>query len=196
MKNLLPQIKHFIETGFVAHKKIIHLYMDDLYSIVRGKAGKNVEFGLKWGVNRIGSGFVQGFLLNGGEHRSDIQFCKEAINIHQESFGEAPNIYGFDRGGYSEANVKRISKMGVRHVGIAPKGKAEWAVSKTKQDFIRRERAQVEGCIGTIKSSCYGFNKPETRTISAMERCGHRSILGFNLRKFYRENQKMILGVS
>ncbi|MGK5086503.1 hypothetical protein WDW86_03000 [Bdellovibrionota bacterium FG-2] len=58
MKTLFPQIKHFLETGFVAPKKIIHLKMSELYSIVRGKAGKSVEFGLKWGVSRIGGGFI------------------------------------------------------------------------------------------------------------------------------------------
>ena len=63
MKRLLPQMKHFFDTGFVVGKKILHLHMDDVYSIVRGKAGKSVEFGIKWGINRLGGGFVQGFTL-------------------------------------------------------------------------------------------------------------------------------------
>ncbi len=57
MKILFPQILHFIKTGFVAPKKIIHLQMPELYSIVRGKAGKSAEFGIKWGLSRI-DGFV------------------------------------------------------------------------------------------------------------------------------------------
>jgi len=68
MRTLFPQIKHFLDTGCVASKKIIHLGMADLYSIVRGKAGKNVEFGLKWGINRIGSGFVEGILIDFSEY--------------------------------------------------------------------------------------------------------------------------------
>jgi transposase, IS5 family len=196
MKTLFPQIKHFLETGFVANKKIIHICMSELYSIVRGKAGKNVEFGLKWGVNRIGSGFLQGFLIQGGLHCSDKRFCREAVHLHQGTFGEVPKIYGFDRGGYSQSNIKKISKLGVKHVGIAPTGKADWTVSKSKQDFIKRERAQVEGGIGTIKSSRYGFNKPDVKSTPAMERSGHRSILGFNLQKLLRENQKMMLATT
>jgi hypothetical protein len=35
MKTLFPQILHSIKTGFVAPKKIIHLQMSELYSIVR-----------------------------------------------------------------------------------------------------------------------------------------------------------------
>ena len=129
------------------------------YSIVRGKAGKSVEFGLKWGINRV-DGFVLGFLINNGEHVSDQKFCIQAIKEHIELFGAAPVALGFDRGGYSKINIKRAKKLGVKDVGIAPTGKAAWAVSENKVKRIRCERAQAEGSIGTAKSKKYGFNKP------------------------------------
>ena len=193
MSVLKPQIKHFIDTGFVANKKIIHLKMSELYSIVRGKAGKQTEFGLKWGINRIGGGFVSGFLIEGGRHASDIHFCKKAVFEHAEAFGEMPETYGFDRGGYSQGNITKLKKLGIKNVGVAPKGKAKWEVSEAKQNYIRRERAQVEGVIGTVKSQKYGFNKPGARSITAMESCGQRSFLGFNLVKLMRENQNLLL---
>lgn len=187
MDELLPQILHFLKTGFVANKKIIHLQMDKLYAIVRGKAGKKVEFGLKWAISRIGGGFLQGFLLGDGRHASDQIFCMEAIKYHQRSFGVAPETYGFDRGGYSASNIKQAKKLGVKNVGIAPTGKTPWAVGETMRKKIVRERAQVEGGIGTIKSSRYGFNKPNAKSTAAMARCGQRAILGFNMRKLTRE---------
>ena len=52
-------------------------------------------------------------------------------------------------------------KMGVKHVGIAPKGNTDWVVSDSMSGIIKRERAQVEGSICTLKSSRYGFNKPK-----------------------------------
>jgi len=168
-------------------RKIYHLQMSELYSIVRGKAGKNVEFGRKWGISRVGCGFLQGFLYAGGEHVSDKQFCIEAIKQHQKIFGDAPEVYGFDRGGYSAANIKKAKKMGVKQVGIAPTGKTPWAVSDSMRKRIVRERAQVEGGIGTIKSSRYGFNKPNAKSTAAMDWCGQRAILGFNMRKLTRE---------
>lgn len=84
MEALFPQILFFLETGFVASKKIIHLQMSELYSIVRGKAGKSVEFGLKWGINRI-DGFVLGFLIEGGANASDQKFCIQSIKEHNFS---------------------------------------------------------------------------------------------------------------
>lgn len=186
MSQLLPQILHFLETGFVAAKKIIHLQSPELYSIVRGKAGKSVEFGLKWGINRI-DGFVLGFMINNGAHASDQKFCIEAIKEHIGLFDKVPRTFGFDRGGYSLANIKRAKGLGVRHVGIAPTGKAPWVVSETRAEAIRRERAQVEGVIGNVKSKKFGFNKPNARSMRAMETCGHRAFLGFNLCKMVRE---------
>jgi hypothetical protein len=187
MSGLMPQIWHFFKTGFVASKKIIHLQIPELYAIVRGKAGKKVEFGLKWGISRIGSGFVQGFLLAGQQNGSDQNFCIEALKQHKAIFGKAPVTYGFDRGGYSKTNIKKAKKLGVANVGISPKGKAGWAVSSKKEKEIKRERARVEGSIGTLKSSLYGFNKPNARSVSAMVKCGQRAILGFNMRKMIRE---------
>ena len=74
MNILFPQILHFIKTGFVAPKKIIHLQMSELYSIVRGKTGKSVEFGIKWGISRI-DGFAQGFVMDKAANVSDKKFC-------------------------------------------------------------------------------------------------------------------------
>lgn len=184
MGALLPQILYFIETGFVASKKIIHLQMSELYAIVRGKSGKSVEFGLKWGINKV-DGFVMGFLMNGNQ--SDKAFCIQSIREHIAVFGEAPEIYGFDRGGYSQANIQRAKALGVKSVGIAPVGNADWDVSEKLSEKIRRERAQVEGTIGTLKARKYGFNKPNVRSTMAMETCGQRAFLGFNLSKTLRK---------
>ena len=86
------------------------------------------------------------------------------------------------------ANIKKAKKLGGKKiVGIAPTGKTPWVVSETLRKSIVRERAQVEGGIGTIKSSRYGFNKPNAKSTAAMAWCGQRAILGFNMRKLTRE---------
>ncbi len=137
-------------------------------------------------MDRI-DGFVLGFLINGGVNASDQKFCMQSIKEHIELFGKAPKTYGFDRGGYSKANIKRAKKLGVKNVGIAPTGKAKWSVSEKMSEAIRRERAQVEGVIGSVKSKKYGFNKPNVKSTVAMEMSGHRSCLGFNLCKALRK---------
>ena len=58
MKTLLPQIRYWLRTGWVAKDKIINLHMPELYAIVRGKVGKTVEFGLQWGIARLRGGYL------------------------------------------------------------------------------------------------------------------------------------------
>ena len=185
MKTLFPQILHFIKTGFVAPKKIIHLQMSELYSIVRGKSGKSVEFGIKWGISRV-DGFVQAFVMDDLANASDKKFCIDSIKAHIELFGQAPETFGFDRGGYSQKNIRNAKKLGVKNVGIAPTGQAEWSVSTKMSEKIKCERAQVEGVIGNLKSKKYGFNKSNVKSTSAMIASGHRACLGFNLSKALR----------
>ena len=186
MGTLLPQIRYWLRTGKVAAGKIINLHIPELYSIVRGKAGKAVEFGLKWGVSRLKGGFILLRMASGRHDLHDSDYCLQAVRDHKEFFGKAPRGYGYDRGGWSQQNVGAIRKEGVRDLGLAPRGKAKWPVSgRTKQRLVN-ERAQVEGCIGAIKSSRYGFNRPRARSVEMMGFCGQRSALGCNLNKLVR----------
>ena len=128
-----------------------------------------------------------GFLLENLQQACDQKFCMESIVKHIELFGQAPEVFGFDRGGYSQSNIKKAKKLGVKNIGIAPKGQESWAVSEKMSEKIKCERAQVEGVIGNLKTKKYGFNKPNVKSTMAMEMSGHRSFLGFNLNKALRK---------
>jgi hypothetical protein len=101
-------------------------------------------------------------------------------------FGKAPRSYAYDRGGYSTQNVERLGKLGVRNIGLAPRGRAPWEVQAKVRDRLIRERALVEGSIGTIKCNKYGFNRPAARSAAMMGVCGQRAVLGLNLTKLLR----------
>jgi IS5 family transposase len=186
MTTLLPQIRYWIRTGFVASNKIVSLHMRQLYSVVRGKVGKAVEFGLQWGIARLGGGFL---LATVGMNRRDLvdsKFAVKAVEDHIALFGEPPEAYAYDRGGYSQKNIATLKKKGVKHVGVAPRGQAPWAVAGAMREKLVNQRAQVEGGIGAIKNGRYGFNRPAARSAAAMAMCGQRAVLGFNLNKLVR----------
>jgi len=185
MSKLLPQIRSWLRTGRVATGKIISIHIPELYSIVRGKSGKQVEFGLKWGVARLRGGFVLATLAT-GKNVTDSRFALDAVDQHIALFGKAPEKYAYDRGGYSRDNIKELTAKGVKEVGLAPRGKAKWAVGKKVKAELVNERAQVEGSIGTVKSTKYGFNRPAARSVEMMGVCGQRAMLGLNLTKMVR----------
>jgi molybdopterin converting factor small subunit len=187
MSKLLPQIRYWIRTGFVASGKIISLHIPQLYSIVRGKVGKTVEFGLSWGIRRLAGGYLLATLAQDRRELQDTKFSVRAVKDHIALFGKAPLAYAYDRGGYSVQNVSALKKLGVKEVGLAPRGRTQWSVSGPVRDRLVRERALVEAGIGTIKGSRYGFNRPAARSEAMMGACGQRAVLGFNTNKLVRE---------
>jgi IS5 family transposase len=196
MKKLLPQIRYWLKTGYVASGKIISLHVPELYSIVRGKVGKKVEFGLTWGIRRLGGGFLLATLAKGRNDLTDSNFTLGAVDEHIALFGKPPQAYAYDRGGWSDDNVRALKSKGVVAVGLAPRGKAQWKVGKKMKEKLISERAQVEGGIGTIKHKKYGFNRPAARSAKMMGACGQLAVLGFNLNKLAREmarKEKVVL---
>jgi hypothetical protein len=170
----------------VAAGKIINLHIPELYSIVRGKVGKNVEFGLSWGITRLRGGFVLATMARDKADLQDTKFAVRAVEDLVTLFGKAPRAYAYDRAGHSAKNVKRLGELGVRDVGLAPRGRTPWEVEGKVKDRLIKERALVEGSIGTIKGAKYGFNRPAARSAAMMGVCGQRATLGFNLTKLVR----------
>ena len=187
MKKLLPQIRYWLKTGYVAAHKVVNLWMPEVYSIVRGKVGKPVEFGLNWGIRRLRGGYVLATVARQRGDLQDARYAVQAVDEHIALFGKAPRSYAYDRGGYSGENVAALRQRGVRNIGLAPRGRCEWPVKGRVREALIRERAQVEGCIGSIKSNRYGFGRPGARSVEMMGVGGQRSVLGFNLTKLARE---------
>jgi IS5 family transposase len=190
MKQLTPQIRYWLRTGWVAAGKVVSVHVPELYSVVRGKVGKTVEFGLSWGVRRLGGGFLLATLAKDRKELHDKRFAVSAVDEHMALFGKPPQSYAYDRGGWSDDNVAALKQRGVKDVGLAPQGKAKWKVSGKTREKLVSERAQVEGGIGSIKHQKYGFNRPAARSARMMGACGQLAVLGFNLNKMVREVAK------
>jgi hypothetical protein len=99
---------------------------------------------------------------------------------------QSPAVVRIRSRGWSEKNVERLRALGVRDVGLAPRGRAAWQVEGKVRQRLIRERAKVEGSIGTIKGPKYGFNRPAARSAAMMGVCGQRAALGLNLTKLAR----------
>jgi hypothetical protein len=187
MQRLLPQIRYWLRTSRVATGKIISLFLPELYAIVRGKVGKAVEFGLAWGITRLKGGYLLAHSAASRKEMTDSRYAVRAVEDLAVLFGQAPKSYAYDRGGYSKKNIEQLRALGVAEVGLAPRGRAAWAVGGKVREKLIRERAKVEGGIGSVKRPKYGFNRPRARSVEMMKHCGQRAVLGFNLTKLARE---------
>src|SRR5258706_7799594 len=95
MKRLLPQIRYWLKTGYVAANKIISLQIPELYSVVRGKIGKAVEFGVSWGIARLKGGFLLASMGRDRKELQDSRFAIQAVKNHKALFGRTPLSYAY-----------------------------------------------------------------------------------------------------
>jgi hypothetical protein len=187
IKPLMGQIVHWLTTGKVAANKIVHVGIPQARAIVRNKAGKKTEFGLAYLISRLGGGYLFGERITA--NADERQMPLKALAGYRAIFGQevTPELGVYDRGGDSTPTRQRLAREGVRDVGIQPKGKRPWSVAEAVREQIRSERGRTEGCIGTLKSNRYQFNKPKQRLWQTLEMAGPRSILSFNLNKLMRD---------
>lgn len=186
-KELMPQIKGWMETGVVAAEKLLHAGITEARAIVKNKTGKKTEFGLKWLINRIGGGYVFGEVV--GAHSSEGGMPLKALAAYRKIFGKqaTPEMSVYDRGGDSTRTRRKLEKEGVKKVGIQPKGKREWSIVEGDQKEAISQRGKTEGVIGTLKSDRYEFNRSRQRTNETLKAAGQRSMLGMNLNNIIRD---------
>ena len=187
IKPLIGQIVHWLTTGKVVANKIIPVGIPQARAIVRNKAGKKTEFGLAYLLSRLGGGDLFGERITA--NADERQMPLKALARYRAIFGQeaTPEFMVYDRGGDSTATRQRLASEGVKDVGIQPKGKRPWSVAEAVREQIRSERGRTEGCIGTLTSNRYRFNKPKERLWQTLEMAGPRSILSFNLNKLMRD---------
>ncbi len=184
---LLPQILQWLQTKVVATGKILHAGITGARAIVKNKAGKRVEFGLKWLINRIEGGYVFGREV---EARADERGMPiEAIKDYKKVFGAeaAPKMSVYDRGGSAPKTIAELKKQGVEKIGIQPRGKAKWCVAEEDQTEVRSQRGKTEGVIGTLKSRKYNFNRRQERSNKTLIAAGQRVMVCLNLNKLTRD---------
>jgi hypothetical protein len=118
-----------MKTGVVAKGKILHAGLTQARAIIRNKAGKKVEFGLKYLISRIGGGYLFGSLLLSCQDETKMPL--QSLTDYRKIFGEkaTPELIVYDRGGYAKGTIKKLGKEGVQKIGIQPKGKGNWLVA-------------------------------------------------------------------
>jgi hypothetical protein len=184
---LLPQIARWVTTGVVAKEKILHAGITEARAIVKNKAGKKVEFGLKWLINRIGGGYIFGDVVEA--HADEKKMPIRALHQYREVIGSAatPQIMVYDRGGSCRPTTECLSQEGVKKIGIQPAGSATWLVGEPDQREVKSERARTEASIGTLKSKKYSFQQRRERSNQTLKAAGQRALASVNLNKLLRD---------
>ena len=167
---LLDRLNHFCELGahvvdqarrrvfgeekVPAEEKVLSIFEPHVELLIRGKAGKPVEFGHMVLFQQTGEKFItdyETFEKKPVEH----QLIEPVLKSHRKLFGHDPRVLTADKGFYQSMDqIARLEEK-IETVSIAKKG------SRTKEERARehsidfkiaqRFRAGIEGTISFLK---------------------------------------------
>lgn len=135
-------------------EKIFSIFEPHTELVIRGKAGKEVEFGHVILLQQVENQFItdyQVFL----RRPSDASLVDDILASHEATFGRLPDAFTADKGFYESMPKLVELEERIPHVSIAKKGKRtedEWAREHTSLfRELQRFRAGIEGSISTLK---------------------------------------------
>jgi IS5 family transposase len=135
-------------------EKIFSIFEPHTDLIKRGKVRTPVEFGHKVFLAESAQGLITQYEVLKGNPSDEVHVAP-SLDRHRETFGRAPELYGSDRGFFSENNVASCAQEGVTVVCIPQRGgkKApEREAYEKSADFKagQRFRAGIEGRISVL----------------------------------------------
>ena len=135
-------------------EKLYSLFEEHTELIVRGKAGKPIEFGHKILIAQTGEKYIHHYDVM-EKLIEDKELLLPAIAAHKEMFGCYPEVLSTDKGFYE--SMKQINSLEeiIPVVSISKKGRRTQAEyeRETTEEFIdgQRFRAGSEGSISVLK---------------------------------------------
>ena len=165
IKEKLKDVEAIYRQQLEMHKKKVHSVEDRIVSfhkphirpIVRGKAGKDVEFGPKATVSLVdGYLFLDKF---SPDAYNEGAVLSESLKLHEQRFGKKPEIVITDKIYGSKTNREMLGEEKIK-AALVPLGRKNFA-SKQIEKWVKqkqRKRSQIEGFIGVSKVH-YGLER-------------------------------------
>jgi IS5 family transposase len=135
-------------------EKIYSIFEPHTDLIKRGKVRTPIEFGHKVFLAESAQGLITQYEVLKGNPSDEIHVTP-SLRRHRQAFGQVPELYGSDRGFFSEQNVASCKHDGVTVACIPQRGgkkTAEREAYERSADFKegQRFRAGIEGRISVL----------------------------------------------
>ena len=135
-------------------EKLYSIFEPHTDLIKRGKVRSPIEFGHKVILAESARGLITQYEVLDG-NPVDEQHVIISLERHKQTFGDVPELYGSDRGFFSERNVTSCKQQGVKVVCIPQRGgtkASERAAYEKSREFKdgQRFRAGIEGRISVL----------------------------------------------
>jgi IS5 family transposase len=164
-------------------ERIVSFFDPEARAIVKGKLDKPVEFGRTLQLVQDDSGVILHYEIQQGNPSDKTQLVS-LVRQTKKIFKQAPRELATDRGYYSSDNVTKLSRLGVRRVGIPKIGR----LSRTEKRHqhtpwfreLQRFRCGIEAGISLLKRR-FGLGRVLAKGSPATAVWTGLAIFAFNL---------------
>lgn len=151
------QLEMYKEKVHSIEDRIVSFHKHHIRPIVRGKAGKDVEFGPKATVSLVDGYLFLDKFSNDAYNEGAV--LSESLKLHEERFGKKPETVITDKIYGSKTNRQMLGEEKIK-AALVPLGRKNLA-SKKIREWVRQKqriRSQIEGFIGVSKVH-YGLER-------------------------------------
>jgi IS5 family transposase len=135
-------------------EKIFSIFEPHTELLMRGKAGKAMEFGHMVEVRQIEGGLITRYRTH-AKRPAEAPLLAEAVAEHKAFFGQAPEVCAADKGFYSQQAVADVVQAGVKKVCVPKKGRRNEEEEEQEHShwfkLAQAFRAGIEGTISVLK---------------------------------------------
>jgi IS5 family transposase len=156
VEHILDQVRRRIIQGTMpaADEKLYSLFEEHTELLIRGKAGKPIEFGHKILLGQTGEKFIHHYRVF-PKRQEDPEMVEPAIRAHKQLFGTGPEVLATDKGFYESMKQLLALEETIPTVSICKKGRRSPAeeTRESREAFKdgQRFRAGCEGSISVLK---------------------------------------------
>jgi hypothetical protein len=183
IKQLYKQQREMWEKGVRRVKdRIVSLHRPHIRPMVRGKEGKEVEFGPKVVLSAVdGYGFMNHFSFDA---YNESGYLQGSVEHYEELFKKKPSVAVADKIFGTRENRDYLQERGIK-AAFKSLGRPRRTADKRARDWLakqQRKRNQVEGLIGTGKTR-YGLERILYRILEGEEIWVRMGLMGMNLNR-------------
>lgn len=164
-------------------EKIFSIFEPHTELLIRGKAGKDVEFGHMVEIRQVEGGLITGYKTH-AKRPAEASLVVPAIQAHEAVFGKTPKLCATDKGFYSKETVEAAEALGVKTVAIPKKGHRNAAEERWEHSRLfklgQRFRAGIEAVVSYLKR-VFGLSRCLNEGFSRFESWVGAGVFAHNL---------------
>jgi IS5 family transposase len=135
-------------------RKLFSIFEPHTELLIRGKAGKDLEFGHMVELQQIEGGLITRYAVH-IPRPVEPPLLTAAVVAHRELFGRVPELCAADKGFSSQQELARVAELGVEKVCVAKKGRCNAEEERREKSawfkLGQAFRAGIEGTISALK---------------------------------------------